>query len=381
MGFLSGVGAGFGDYVVPFLVLLTVLVFVHEMGHYVVARVCGVRVEVFSIGFGPEVFGITDSHGTRWKFSLVPLGGYVKMFGDRDVASTSGELPPEMTAEDRKVAFPAKSVGRRAAIVAAGPIANFLFAIAVFAALFATVGEPYTPPDVGSVEPDSAAAAAGIRAGDRILSINGRSVDRFEDIRQIVEIGLGAPLDVLIARGSETVRLDVTPAVVEQADSLGNTFPIGRLGIKSSGYAYTRHDPATAVWRGMWASWTQVEIAMKAIHQMIIGTRTTKEIGGPLRIAWLSGEVAEGGVLTLVTFMAILSVNLGLINLFPIPILDGGHLLFYAAEALRGRPLSAKAQEYGFRIGLALVLVLFVFATWNDLVHLRVVQFIQGLIT
>jgi regulator of sigma E protease len=381
MGFLSGVGAGFGDYVVPFLVLLTVLVFVHEMGHYVVARVCGVRVEVFSIGFGPEVFGITDSHGTRWKFSLVPLGGYVKMFGDRDVASTSGELPPEMTAEDRKVAFPAKSVGRRAAIVAAGPIANFLFAIAVFAALFATVGEPYTPPDVGSVEPDSAAAAAGIRAGDRILSINGRSVDRFEDIRQIVEIGLGAPLDVLIARGSETVRLDVTPAVVEQADSLGNTFPIGRLGIKSRGYAYTRHDPATAVWRGMWASWTQVEIAMKAIHQMIIGTRTTKEIGGPLRIAWLSGEVAEGGVLTLVTFMAILSVNLGLINLFPIPILDGGHLLFYAAEALRGRPLSAKAQEYGFRIGLALVLVLFVFATWNDLVHLRVVQFIQGLIT
>jgi regulator of sigma E protease len=381
MEFLSGVGAGIGGYVVPFLLLLTALVFVHEMGHYVIARACGVRVEVFSIGFGPEVFGITDSHGTRWKFSLVPLGGYVKMFGDRDVASTPDELSPTMTAEDRKVAFPAKSVGRRAAIVAAGPVANFLFAIVVFAALFATVGEPYTPPEVVAVRPDSAAAAAGIRAGDRILSINGRSVDRFEDIRQIVQIGLGAPLDMLIARGGETVRLDVTPAVVEQADSLGNTFPIGRLGIDGPGYAYIRHDPATAVWRGMRASWSQVEIAMKAIHQMIIGTRTTKEIGGPLRIGWLSGEIAEGGVLTLVTFMAILSVNLGLINLFPIPILDGGHLLFYVAEALRGRPLSMKAQEYGSRIGLALVLVLFVFATWNDLVHLRVVQFIQGLIT
>ncbi|MFO0997177.1 MAG: RIP metalloprotease RseP [Alphaproteobacteria bacterium] len=381
MEFLSGLGTGIGGYVLPFLVALTVVVFVHELGHYAVARLCGVRVEVFSIGFGPEMFGITDRHGTRWKFSLVPLGGYVKMFGDRDAASTPGEPAVAMTPEERAVAFPEKSVGRRAAIVAAGPIANVLFSILVFAGLFATVGEPYTPPEIGVVDPDSAADKAGIRPGDRILSVNGRNIDRFEDLRQIVQIGLGAPLDMVVKRDGAELRLAVTPVVVDQTDSLGNKFPIGLLGVKSRGYAYTRHDPATALWRGVAASWAQVEIAGKAIGQMIEGTRTTKEIGGPLRIAWISGEVAKGGVLTLISFMAILSVNLGLINVVPIPILDGGHLLFYAAEAVRGRPLGARAQEYGFRIGLALVLVLFVVATWNDLVHLRVVQFIQGLIT
>lgn len=382
MDFLADLGSGLSGYLLPFLILLTVLVFVHEAGHYLVARWNGVRVETFSIGFGPEIFGFNDRHGTRWKFSLIPLGGYVKMFGDRNAASMPDDAAvAAMSAEDRKVAFAEKSVGQRAAIVVAGPVANILFAIVVFAGIFSTVGEPYTPPEIGAVEPGSAADAAGIKPGDRIVSINGSAVHRFEDIRQTVQVGLGAPLKVVVARDGTEIDLDVRPTVVEQQDSLGNSFQLGRLGVQSRGLAYVRHDPATSVWRGVVASWNQVEVAGRAIGQMVAGVRSTKEVGGPLRIAWMTGEVAEGGFLVALTFAAILSVHLGLINLLPVPMLDGGHLLFYAAEALRGRPLGVRAQEYGFRLGLALVFVLFVFATWNDLVHLRVVQFIQGLVT
>ena len=381
MEFLSGLGMGVLGYAGPFLAILTVLVFVHELGHYAVARRCGVRVEIFSIGFGPELFGWTDGAGTRWKFSLVPLGGYVKMFGDRNVASQPGEDPAAMTDAERAVAFTGKSVGQRAAIVAAGPVANFIFAIAVFAAVFSTVGEPFTPPEIGGVEPDGAADRAGIRAGDRIVAIDGREILRFEEIRQIVQLGLGAPLTVVVEREGARTALEVQPTIAEEKDSLGNTYPLGRLGVRSRGLAYVRHDPATALWRGVGASWNQVEIAGKAIGQMIAGTRTTKEIGGPMRIAWISGEVAEAGLVVAITFTAILSVHLGLINLLPVPMLDGGHLLFYLFESLKGRPLGARAQDYGFRIGLALVMVLFLFATWNDLVHLRIVLFFQGLIT
>lgn len=382
MDFLTSLGSGVGGYVVPFLILLTVLVFVHESGHYLVARWNGVRVEIFSIGFGPEVFGFNDRHGTRWKFSLIPLGGYVKMFGDRNAASMPDDgAVAAMSPGDRKVAFAEKSVGQRAAIVAAGPAANVLFAIVVFAGLFMTEGEPYTPPDIGAVEPGSAAEAAGIKPGDRIVSINNSDVRRFEDIRQTVQIGLGAPLKIVVSRDGREITLEAQPAVVAERDKLGNSYQLGRLGVQSRGLAYVRHDPATAVWRAVVASWNQVEVAGKAIGQMFSGVRSSKEVGGPLRIAWMTGEVAEGGFLVALTFAAILSVHLGLINLLPVPMLDGGHLLFYAAEALRGRPLGVRAQEYGFRLGLALVLLLFVFATWNDLVHLRVVQFIQGLLT
>jgi regulator of sigma E protease len=381
MEFAAGLGSGVIGYVLPFLAVLTALIFVHEFGHYWVARRCGVRVEVFSIGFGPEIFGWTDRAGTRWKFSLIPLGGYVKMFGDRDPASRPDEALAGYSAEERAQSFPAKSVRQRAAIVAAGPLANFLFAIVVFAGVFATAGEPYTPPVIGATETGGAAERAGLREGDTIIEINGSSVRRFEDIRQIVQLGLGAPLAVVIDREGARLPLDVTPDVVDIKDGLGNATKIGRLGIKSKGYAYVRHDPATAVWRAVLASWTQIDIAYTAVSQMIAGTRTTQEIGGPVRIAWISGEVAEAGLLAAITFTAILSVHLGLINLLPVPMLDGGHLLFYIIEALKGKPLGARAQEYGFRIGLALVMILFLFATWNDLVHLRIVQFIQGLMT
>ena len=373
--------AGIGDYALPFLIILTVLVFVHEMGHYLVARWCGVRVEVFSIGFGPELFGWDDRAGTRWKFSVVPLGGYIKMFGDRNVASMPDGEAVALTVAEEKVAFTHKRLDQRAAIVAAGPVANFVFGILVFAGLFMTIGQPATAPVIGEVEPDSAAAAAGIEPGDRVLSANGYAIGRFEDIRQVVRVGLGEPLSLVVLRDGVEIALEAQPRIVEQEDSLGNTYKIGLLGVRSIGLEYVRHDPAAAVWHGTGAAWNQISLAFKTIGQMIGGSRTTKEIGGPLRIAWLSGEMVQGGIIIAIHFAAILSIHLGLINLFPIPLLDGGHLLFYVAEAVRGRPLGERAQEYGFRIGLALVLVLFMFATWNDLVQLQVVRFFQELVT
>jgi regulator of sigma E protease len=377
MGFLTG---GL-EYIVPFLVVLTVLVFVHELGHYLVARWNGVRVEVFSIGFGPELFGWHDRAGTRWKLSAVPLGGYVKMFGDADPASMPGDILQDMTEREKEFSFHHKRLPQRAAVVAAGPVANFLFAIAVLAALFATVGQPFTPPEVGQVQPGSAADKSGIKPGDVILSIDGERVERFEDVQRAVRLNPGAPMTVTLRRGDNDLTLNVTPQVTELTDRFGNRHQIGLLGIGRSGVDYVRRDPASAVSRAAGETLNLTTGTLKAVWQMVIGTRTTDELGGPLRIAQMSGEVAQGGVVALLLFMAVLSVNLGLINLFPIPVLDGGHLLFYAAEAIRGKPLGQRAQEYGFRLGLALVLTLMVFATWNDLVHLRVVEFLKGLVT
>jgi len=370
------------SYIVPFLVILTVLVFVHEFGHYLIARWNGVRVEVFSIGFGPEVFGWWDRAGTRWKFSTIPLGGYVKMFGDSD--ASSGRPAPglaRLAQAERDVSFHYKRLGQRSAIVAAGPAANFLFAIVVLAILFMTYGQPFTPAEVGQVQPDSAAEQAGIQPGDTILSINGRTVQRFEDVQQTVRLNPGVPMAIVVRRGGRELALDVTPARTELTDRFGNHDQIGLLGIARSGMEYVKRDPATALLQAGTETWDLSAATLKAIWQIVIGTRATDELGGPLRIAQMSGEVAQGGVVAVLWLMAVLSINLGLINLFPVPVLDGGHLLFYAAEAVRGKPLGQRAQEYGFRIGLALVLTLMVFATWNDLVHLRIVEFVKGLVT
>jgi len=367
-----------------FLVVLTALVFVHELGHYLVARWNGVKVEVFSIGFGKELFGWHDRTGTRWKLSLLPLGGYVKMFGDADPASAPGSHLAQMTPAEKEVSFHHKRLGQRAAIVAAGPVANFLFAIVLFAALFATVGQPFTPPDVGQVAPGSAAEQGGIKPGDVILRINGRAIERFEQVQQEVRLNPDQPMDVVVRRGStpgEEVSLTVTPKLTELVDRFGNRHRVGLLGISRAGVDYVKRDPASAVWRAADETWNLGVGTLQAMWQMIIGARTTEELGGPLRIAQMSGEVAQFGIAGIVGFMAVLSVNLGLINLFPIPVLDGGHLLFYAAEAVRGRPLGQRAQEYGFRIGLALVLTLMIFATWNDLVHVGIVEFVKRLIT
>ena len=356
-----------------FVVILTVLVFVHEFGHYLIARWNRVRVEVFSIGFGPELFGWWDRAGTRWKFSAIPLGGYVKMFGDSDASSglpTAGLA--RLAPAEREVSCHYKRLGQRAAIVSAGPIANFLFAIVALALLFMTYGQPFTPPDVGQVQPGSAAEQGGILPGDTIVSIDGRTVQRFEDVQQVVRLNPSVPMTIVVRRDEQEKTLNVTPSRTELTDRFGNRYEIGLLGIARSGVEYTRRDPATAVVQAGTETWNLTAGTLQALWQMIKGTRGTDELGGPLRIAQMSGEVAQGGVVAVLWFMAVLSINLGLINLFPVPVLDGGHLLFYAAEAIRGKPLGQRAQEYGFRIGLALVLTLMVFATWNDLLHLGI---------
>jgi regulator of sigma E protease len=366
-------------YIGVFLVVLTVLVFVHELGHYLVARRNRVKVEVFSIGFGPELFGWWDRAGTRWKFSAIPLGGYVKMFGDAD-ASSGLPAARQMTAAEREVSFHHKRLGQRAAIVAAGPAANFLFAIVVLAILFMTYGQPFTPASVGQVVPGSAAEAAGIRPGDEIVSIDGRAVERFEDVQQVVRLNPGVPMAMVVRRDGQLVELRVTPSRVEENDRLGRR-EVGQLGVQGGAPRYVSHNPASAVVRAVGETWNLTAMTLQAVWQMIVGTRGSEELGGPLRIAQLSGEVAQGGVVPLLWFMAVLSINLGLINLFPVPVLDGGHLLFYAAEAIRGKPLGPRAQEYGFRIGLALVLTLMVFATWNDLVQTGLVDFVRRFVT
>lgn len=390
MDWIVSILSGFSDVIIPFLVVLTILVFIHELGHYWVARRCGVRVDVFSIGFGPEIFGWNDRAGTRWRFSLIPLGGYVKMFGDADPTSMQSV---ETTAADdgtgdwadgrvrrlsdaeKAESFHHKRLSQRAWIVAAGPLANFILAIVLLMGLFTLVGQPTTPPVIGSVVEGSAAEAAGFRAGDRFLEIDGRPVERFEEIQRIVEVGLDRPLDVLVARDGQEILITATPRIVEIEDSLGDIVRTARLGISASGREYVRHDPFTSTWLAMKETVSLVDTTVQAVSQIVTGQRSVDQLGGPVRIAQLSGEAWKISVESVVFFMAVLSINLGLINLFPVPMLDGGHLLFYAIEAVRGRPLGEKAQEVGFRIGFALVLTLIVFVTWNDLTRLNVFDF------
>jgi regulator of sigma E protease len=369
-------------FAVPFLIILTVLVFVHEMGHFLVARRNGVRVEIFSIGFGREIFGWTDKAQTRWKFSLIPLGGYVKMFGDANAASqASGEIA-ELSEEERAVAFHTKGLGQRFWIVVAGPLANFLFAWVVLIGLFITVGQQFTPPVVGEVMPQSAAEAAGILPGDRIVELNGRPVERFEEVQRLVRPNPGVSLEIVVVRETgERVALTAVPRLSEQTNNFGMRQKIGLLGITRSGVEYLQHGVVESFWRAGVEILVVSEATLQAIGQIIAGTRSAEELGGPLRIAQMSGLVAVAGIVATLHFMVLLSVTLGLINLFPIPMLDGGHLLFYAIEFLRGRPLGERAQEYGFRIGVALVFSLMLFVTLNDLIQLEVFDFIKRLAT
>ena len=370
------------NYIVVFLIVLTILVFVHEYGHYWVAKRNGVRVEAFSVGFGPEIWGRNDASGTRWKICVIPLGGYVKMFGEGGDVSEDGEKS-ELSDAEKAVSFYYKTVSQRAAIVAAGPIVNFIFAIFAFAILAGAVGNAVPLAAVGKVFKDSAAEIAGFKSGDRFISINEEEINLFSDLRRIVTENPDTALSFQIDRAGKEITLSATPKLTVQKNAEGEEIEIGLLGVEWSPefVSYERQNPAMALWVGVQRTYMVTTNILSYIGDMFSGRRGTDELGGPLRIAQISGQMAEQGIGAVILLMAMLSVNLGLINLFPIPMLDGGHLAFYLIEALLGRPLGAKAQEYGFRFGLILVLMLVVFVTWNDLVHLEVIEFIKGLIT
>lgn len=382
MDVISGLGANLGTlsstllgYVIPFLFVLTIVVFFHELGHFWVARRAGVRVMTFSLGFGPEIAGFNDRHGTRWRIATVPLGGYVRFFGDEDAASTPDAARlSQMSAAERSESFFYKPVAWRAAIVAAGPIANFLLAIAIFAIVFMVFGKQVTAPRVDQINPGSAADVAGFKPGDLVVEIDGAKVTSFSDMQRIVGSHAGQPLAFTVERGDRQVTLTATPELKEVKDPFGNTHRTGLLGISRSlaaGDVTTqRFGPVEAIGMGVQETWFVVARTFDYLGGLVAGRESADQLGGPIRIAQVSGQVATFGIGALLSLAAVLSVSIGLLNLFPIPLLDGGHLLFYAFEAIRGRPLSARTQDIGFRIGLALVLMLMIFATWNDVLHI-----------
>ncbi len=375
MDFLSS----FLDYILPFLIVLTILVFIHELGHYLVARYNGVRVEVFSIGFGPELFGFHDRHKTRWKFSLIPLGGYVKMYGDENPASQPSGKITKMSKEDKALTLHHKTVGQRIAISFAGPLANYLFAILVFTGLFATYGKPILLPKIGKIVENSPAAQANLKENDLILKVDDKDVRSFEGLVSIIKAKPEADLVIRIRRDQEEIDLVVRPEAQTYQNIFG-THKTGYIGIGSSGDV---EKVVYGVFKSLWVasceslamSWAM----LKGIGEIITGQRSTKELGGILKIAKFSGDSKKkGGYLNLLWFMAFLSINLGLINLLPIPVFDGGHILMYTIEGIIGRPLNEKMVDYAFRIGFIFIIGLLLLTTINDIIDL---EFFKGLPT
>jgi regulator of sigma E protease len=372
---LHALGGGVVGYIVPFLFVLSLVVFFHEFGHFLIARLCGVRVLVFSIGFGPEIVGFNDRHNTRWKISAIPLGGYVKFFGDENAASApDGARLAAMNEGDRTHSFFFQPVWKRAAIVVAGPMANFVLAIMIFAVIFMLYGKQTMSARVDAVQPDSAAAAAGFQPGDLVTAINGQAIDNFTDMQRVVSESAGDALKISVDRKGAQLVIQATPVLKEVKDAFGNVHRIGILGISRSMAAddlkFQPVSPPQAVWMGAQETWFVIDRTLSYIGGVVVGREAADQLGGPIRIAQISGQVASIGFVALIHLAAVLSVSIGLLNLFPIPLLDGGHLLFYSIEAMRGRPLSERAQEVGFRIGLAIVVMLMIFATFNDIVHL-----------
>ena len=357
-------------FIIPFLAVITVIVFFHELGHFSVARFFGVKVDSFSIGFGREIIGWTDRKGTRWKIGWLPLGGYVKFSDDEHVASVPGEAAARSSDAG---GFHSKPLWQRALIVAAGPLANFILAIVIFAGFYTLVGKPVLEPVVSQVVAGSPAEQAGIQPGDRILAIDGRKIESFTDISSIVALKPGREVDVVLQRGEQKLSLRVRLGEREAPDGIGGTLKVGYLGVTreaAGNVRLERKGPLEAVALGTRATWDIIAGTMTYLKEIIVGRQSADQLSGPIRIAQISQKAAETSWLSLVQLAAILSVSIGLINLFPIPMLDGGHLLFYAIEAVRGRPLSESAQEVGFRIGMAMLLMLMVFATFNDVMHL-----------
>lgn len=369
-------GDSFLSHLVPFLFVLTVVVFVHEFGHFLVARWCGVDVSVFSIGFGREITGFTDRKGTRWRFCWIPLGGYVKFVGDENAASMPDpEARSQLTPEQRAGSFHEKPLHQRAAIVCAGPVANFLLAILIFTVLYTFVGQQITAPRVDSITEGSAAEAAGFEPDDLIVSIDGTPIESFSDLQRIVTLSADQRLVIEVERDGEQLTLEAVPVREEITDRFGNTMRVGVLGIRRAAsqddWTLERHDPLTSLWLAVQETYFVVSRTMIYLYEVVVGRESADQLRGPIGIAQISGQVATVGLLPLVHLVAFISIAIGLINLFPIPMLDGGHLVFYAIEAARGKPVSDRGQEISFRIGLALVLMLMIFVTWNDLIQIQ----------
>ena len=367
-------------YLIPFMLVITVIVFVHELGHYLVAKYNGVKIEVFSIGFGPEIFGFNDKAGTRWKFSWIPLGGYVRMLSDADAASRPDkEQIGKMTSEEMQHSHFHKTVWQRIQISVAGPLANFAFSIIVFTILFSTSGQPLPPTGseeafIGQVSPSGPAGKAGIKAGDKVISVNDVQIHNFKDLQQIVNNNPGKNLafEVLRPNGAHD-KLNIMTEGLTAKDEAGNQKIIGIINIrpKIDFVVLPIHEAA------LMAVVKTYEICaetLKGVGRMITGKASADSLSGPIGIAKMSGELATADISVIFTFIAILSLSLGLINLFPIPMLDGGHLLFYLIEAIKGKPLTEKSQEIGFTIGLVFLGALMLFSTWNDLGKLQWVK-------
>lgn len=362
-------------YIVPFVFVLTIVVFFHELGHFLVARWCGVKVDAFSVGFGRELFGRTDRKGTRWRLSLIPLGGYVKFAGDENAASAPDrELIAAMTPDERAGAFIAKPVWKRAAVVAAGPFANFVLSIAIFSVIFMLFGRVVIAPVVETVQPGSAAEAGGLQPGDVVLAVDGAEIKTFSDLQRVVSVSANVPLVLDVQRGSSVITLTVTPQYRELTDRFGNVQRTGLLGVsrspKEEDLIYQTFDPVSAVAEGTKETYYIAARTLDYIWGVISGRESADQLGGPIQVAQVSGQVATQGMVPLLSLAAVLSISIGLLNLMPVPMLDGGHLVYYAAEAVRGKPLSDAVQDIGFRIGIAIVVMLMVFATWNDVLRL-----------
>ena len=352
--------------IIAFLCAIGPLVFFHELGHYWVARWFGVGAEQFSIGFGREIAGWTDKRGTRWKVGWLPLGGYVRFVGDMNPASQpdpKASIPPDIQA----TAFHLRPWWQRFLIVLAGPLANFLLAIAIFVGFFVAFGAPQTPNVVAGVTAGSAAERAGLRIGDRIVEMDGRSTPTFEMIGHVASLNPGEPVVIRVQRGTRELELTATLSVVEETDRFGRQFRFGQLGIPNPGRQMVEVDAVDLIPAAVDRTVILTRSMVEGLWQIISGRRTVKELGGPLRIAQIAGQQASIGWIDFVSLVALISINLGFINLLPVPMLDGGHLVFYVAEGIRRRPVSERAQDWAFRGGLALLLALLLFTTVNDL--------------
>jgi len=370
---------GFIWAVACFLVVIGPLIFIHELGHYWVGRWCGVKAEIFSIGFGREIAGWTDKRGTRWKVSALPLGGYVRFAGDMGPVGEPSAEWLSLPAAERARTFQAKAVWQRFLIVFAGPAVNFLFAFVVIAGILIALGEPMTPPVVAGVQRGSAAAQAGIRRGDHILRMNGAAIRRFEDIAFYTQLHPGADVSIDLLRHDQPLTIAARIHPVEETDRFGNVTRIGQLGIAQSGGTLQRVPLIEVPVRSVDLIAQSIGNTLTAIGQIVDGTRSARELSGPVGVARVAGEQASLGWFALVLLMAGISINLGFINLLPIPMLDGGHLLFYLVEAVRRRPVGPQVQEWAYRSGLALLLGLMLFVTFNDLGTVGVWQRLAGL--